>query len=386
MHFFVALCLLAAVVDAISIPSTRPAVSTRRAGSGRTSARAVVDRDLARISRFNAEKSKTSARSFSVVATNEDTVYVVPVTLCGTVYYLIVDTGSANTWFGASTKVPATCDTSGGSHPFSISYGSGTVTGTERSGPITIGSVTFTQSFGVATSSSGFSGFDGVLGLGPVIETEGTVSGLTTVPTVFDNLHSQGFISTEAVGIYFHPENGSDTNDANGELTFGGPDTSKYSGTLTYFPLVTASPWSAYWSIAIASFSYGTTVLQSTASDAIVDTATTLYYIPTAAYNKFLTAAGGKTDASSGLARFSTKPTANFITTIGSVSYPLTPAQYLVPTAQYTYFGLSSAYYYSWINDGGSSGVNTIIGEKFLESYYSVFDVTNSRIGLAART
>lgn len=28
-------------------------------------------------------------------------------------------------------------------------------------------------------------------------------------------------------------------------------------------------------------------------------------------------------------------------------------------------------------------GVNTIIGQKFLENYYSVYDTTNSRIGFA---
>jgi hypothetical protein len=80
---------------------------------------------------------------------------------------------------------------------------------------------------------------------------------------------------------------------------------------------------------------------------------------------------------------FTTKPTSNFGITFGSTTYTLTPSQYLVPTAQYSYYGLSSGKYYAWINDGGSSGVNTIIGQKFLENYYSVFDTTNSRIGFA---
>lgn len=31
-------------------------------------------------------------------------------------------------------------------------------------------------------------------------------------------------------------ESGSDTSDANGEITLGGVDTSKYTGALTYFP------------------------------------------------------------------------------------------------------------------------------------------------------
>jgi hypothetical protein len=80
---------------------------------------------------------------------------------------------------------------------------------------------------------------------------------------------------------------------------------------------------------------------------------------------------------------FTKKPTSNFGIKFGSTTYTLTPAQYLVPTAQYSFYGLTSGKYYAWINDGGSSGVNTIIGQKFLENYYSVFDTTNSRIGFA---
>lgn len=200
-----------------------------------------------------------------------------------------------------------------------------------------------------------------------------------------DNLYRQGSISTEVLGVYFKPESGSDTDDTNGELTLGGTDTSKYTGTLTYFPKLTSGTASAYWGITIASFTYGSTTLASNAQG-IVDTGTTLIYIPTAAYNRFLSATGGTTDSNSGLASFSTKPTSNFGIKFGSTTYTLTPAQYLVPTAQYGAFGLNSNKYYAWINDGGSSGVNTIIGQKFLENYYSVFDTTNSRIGFATRT
>jgi Eukaryotic aspartyl protease len=212
--------------------------------------------------------------------------------------------------------------------------------------------------------------------------TQNTVSNANTVPTFLDNLYSQGSISTEVLGVSFRPEAGSDTGDTNGELTLGGIDSTKYSGSITYFSKLTSGTASAYWGISIASFTYGTTTLASSASG-IVDTGTTLIYIPTTAYNKFLTATGGKTDSSSGLAVFTTKPASNFGIKFGSTTYTLTPAQYLVPAAQYSVFGLSSTKYYAWINDGGSSGVNTIIGQKFLEYYYSVYDTTNSRIGFA---
>lgn len=197
-----------------------------------------------------------------------------------------------------------------------------------------------------------------------------------------DNLLKQGSISSEVLGVSFRPESGGDSDDNNGELTLGGTDSSKYTGSITYFPTLKSGDAAPYWGISIASFTYGSTTLASSATG-IVDTGTTLIYIPTSAYNKFLSATGGKTDSSSGLAVFSKAPTSNFSVKFGSTTFTLTPAQYLVPSAQYEFYGLTSGKFYAWINDGGSSGVDTIIGQKFLENYYSVFDTTNSRIGFA---
>lgn len=144
-----------------------------------------------------------------------------------------------------------------------------------------------------------------------------------------DNLYSQGSISTETLGVYFAPESGSDTADSNGELTLGGVDTAKYTGTLTYVAKSTTGDFAYYWGVTVSSVTYGSTTLVSS-NGAIVDTGaylilsrclcidsyachpdsgTTLIYIPTSGYNKFLSAAGGKTDSSSGLAVFTTKPT-----------------------------------------------------------------------------
>jgi len=50
-----------------------------------------------------------------------------------------------------------------------------------------------------------------------------------------------------------------------------------------------------------------------------------------------------------------------------------------------SHFGLTPGLYYAWISDGGADSVNFLIGQKFLENYYSVYDTTQSRIGLAKR-
>lgn len=290
---------------------------------------------------------------------------------------------ASNTWCGAQTSCEpsSTGKSTGGS--VSVGYGSGSFSGTEYTDTVSFGGLTVSsQSIGAASQSTGFTGVDGIIGFGPVDLTENTVSGANTVPTFMDNLHSQGSISSEVLGVSFRPESGSDSSDTNGELTLGGTDSTKYSGSITYFPKLTSGAASPYWGISIASFAYGSTTL-ATSGSGIVDTGTTLIYIPTSAYNKFLSATGGTTDSSSGLSSFTTEPTSNFDITFGSTTYTLTPSQYLVPSAQYSFYGLSSGTYYSWINDGGSSGVDTIIGQKFLENYYAVFDTTNSQIGFA---
>lgn len=232
------------------------------------------------------------------------------------------------------------------------------------------------QSFGVATSSSGFTGVDGILGVGPVDLTKETVSNVNTVPTFPDNLYSQGSIvskilvksrsgelmrlliliqATEVLGVYFKPESGSDTDDANGELTFGGTDATKYTGSITEFPKTILPPFSEYvllififstsdltgkslriryWGLSGITFTYKNKLLPSASISAIVDTGTTLIYIPTGAYNAFKSATSGTTDSNSGLLSFTTKPTGTFTIMIDGKKFPLTPAQYLVPPAQ----------------------------------------------------
>ena len=132
------------------------------------------------------------------------------------------------------------------------------------------------QSIGVASSATGFNGLDGVLGLGPTGLTQGTTSGGGEIPTVVDNLFSQGTIPEEVLGVYFIPA--AETSE-NGELTFGGHDESAIVGEMNYVPLTTTSPASTFWGID-QSISYGgTTILSETAG--IVDTGTTLLLIAT---------------------------------------------------------------------------------------------------------
>ncbi|KZP29103.1 acid protease [Athelia psychrophila] len=334
-----------------------------------------VAKDQARLSKYN------GAASSSATVTNDVDSYIAQVTVGSQTFNLIVDSGSSNTWVGANTKYTGSGTNTGNS--VSVSYGSGSFKGTEYTDSVAIGSATVSsQSIGVASSSTGFTGVDGIVGFGPVDLTQSTVDGETTVPTFLDNLSSAGTISSEVLGVSFAPESGSSNDSANGELTFGGTDSSKYTGSITYVPKSTSADFGPYWGVGVSSIDLGSTNLAAS-GDAIVDTGTTLILIPTAAYTKFLAAAGGTTDSATGLARFATAPTDTFSFTVGGTQLALTPAQYLVPSAQYANQGISGSDSYSWIGDGGASGVDFIIGQKFLENYYSVFDTTNSQVGFA---
>jgi saccharopepsin len=159
-----------------------------------------------------------------------------------------------------------------------VSYGSGNFSGEEWIDTVTLspGLVISQQSIGVASSATGISSADGILGVGPTDLTVGTVSNMETVPTVSDNLFSQGTISEEVLGVYFIP---APETSNNGELTFGGYDESAIVGRVNYVPLTQTSPSSTFWGID-QSISYGdTTILSLTAG--IVDTGTSLILIAT---------------------------------------------------------------------------------------------------------
>ncbi|KFH73268.1 hypothetical protein MVEG_00486 [Podila verticillata NRRL 6337] len=217
-----------------------------------------------------------------------------------TQYSLMLESASANTWVGAGKSYVPTS----------------TITD---------------QSIGVASSSYGFTDLDGVLGLGPIDSSVGTLSPHPTVkiPTVTDNLFSQGTIGAHEIGISTHPSTAD--GDENGEITFGGVDSSKYTGDITYVPITSTSPASKYWGLD-ASFGYGTSgttgtpILSSTAR--IIDHASALLLLATDAFQAFEQATGGVLDTTTDLLRitqeqFSQLQSLYFV--VGGTTFEITP-------------------------------------------------------------
>ncbi|KAJ6508374.1 acid protease [Mycena sanguinolenta] len=305
-----------------------------------------------------------------------------------TQYTLLIDTGSSNTWVGAAQAYNPTSTSTDTRNTVNVSYGSGSFTGTEVIDEVTLapGLVIQQQSIGVASQATGFDDVDGIIGIGPVDLTANTVKGTSTVPTVTDNLFKQGTIPIESIGISYVPSTSASA--VNGELTFGGTDSSKFTGTISYAPITTTSPASNYWGID-QSISYGSdnTILNLTAG--IVDTGTTLLMIATDAFQAYQQATGATADSTTGLLTVTESQFENMQSLffqIGDQTLELTANAQIWPRALNSTLGGEEGKIYLIVADMGSnsgSGLDFIDGFGFLQRFYSVFDTTNAQVGFA---
>ncbi|KAI0675925.1 aspartic peptidase A1 [Trametes maxima] len=358
----------------------------------------VLERDQARARslRLRAAARSRGARPSpelaSVPATNQVVQYVVNVGVGTppTMYALLVDTGSSNTWVGAGKTYVQTSTTRETRDSMAVTYGSGSVSGVEFTDTLSLGNrlTVSGQSIGVASQAQGFDGVDGIIGLGPTDLTLGTLSPEVgaTIPTVTDNLFAQGHISDDQVAISFEPTQSPEI--VNGELTFGDVDPSKFVGAINFVPITEISPSSQFFGIE-QSIRYGpsTTILDHTAG--IVDTGTTLILIATDALEAYTSATGAVFDPITGLLRLTPAQFASIESlffTIGGVVFEFTANAQIWPRALNTAIGGSADYIYLVLGDIGTpsgEGLDVINGMTFIERFYTVFDTQNNRVGIA---
>ncbi|KAF8976241.1 hypothetical protein BGZ46_008421 [Entomortierella lignicola] len=193
------------------------------------------------------------------------------------------DTGSSDIWFPSTSCTTSACkkhtrfNTANSStyqkdgRSWTISYGDGSsAKGTLGSDIVSVGGISVRQTIGLATSESsqfGSSPEDGLFGLG--FDTIESVSG---VKTFMDNAIAAGALAQPVVSVFLPSERV--FNGQGGQYLFGGIDSTKYSGSLTYVPV----SQKGYWQIAIDDVGYnGQSLGQS--SQGIVDTGTTLIIV-----------------------------------------------------------------------------------------------------------
>ncbi|KAI0752473.1 acid protease [Daedaleopsis nitida] len=338
-------------------------------------------------------EGKEKAKAASVIndpVTNQAAIYTasVGVGTPPTFYDLIVDTGSSNTWVGAGKKFVETSSSVDTGEEVRVEYDSGLFIGEEYTDTVTLGDLVIPdQGVGAAILASGSDPYDGILGIGPVDLTEGTTFDGEPVPTVLNTAFTQGLIDANVIGVSFEPATEAEV--TNGVLTFGGVDESKFTGELTYVPITSTTPASAYVGIdqSITYGAAGTTILASTAG--ITDTGTTLVLLASDALAKYQTATGAVPDDNTGLLKITADQFANLESLffhIGDNTYEFTANAQIWPRALNTAIGGDEDSIYLVTGDLGSDsgeGLDFIDGFTFLERFYYVYDVTNDKVGFA---
>ncbi|KAL5512902.1 hypothetical protein ACEPAH_3300 [Sanghuangporus vaninii] len=321
-------------------------------------------------------------------------------------YTLLIDTGSSNTFVGSDKTYKETSTSQNTGNTVRVSYGSGSFRGKQYLDRVALSSslVIKHQGIGVTTKdeAQGFDGVDGILGIGPVELTVGTVSDDQPVPTVTDNLYDQKLIPKNSIGISYIPTIGSG-GDLSGELTFGGEDQSKVVDGISYFPITSTAPSSSYWGID-QSVSYGpagsdpssgskgfTTILDNKAG--ILDTGTTLLYLASDAFAAYQKATGAELDSTTGLLKITSaqyEKLGSLYFTFGTTSkktFELVSDAQIWPRELNTTIGGDTDSIYLVAADSGSksgSGLDFINGFVWLQRFYTVYDTENSQIGIAS--
>ncbi|KIJ33850.1 hypothetical protein M422DRAFT_264141 [Sphaerobolus stellatus SS14] len=252
----------------------------------------------------------------------------------------------------------------------------GVPSGTEFTDPVTLGSgLTIPkQSIGVASTSTGFSSVNGILGIGPAELTSGTLSPATSslIPTITDNLLTQGTIPTDLIAVSFEPTNSESI--TNGELTFGGTDSSKFTGSITFAPITSTNPASEFWGIS-QTIHYGSAT----------DTGTTPVLLASNAFSAYQKATGAVLDDDTGFLRLTTAQFANLKSlffTIAGTTFELTANAQARPHNLNADIGGTA----NNLGTPTGQGLDFINGYGFLERFYSVFDTTNKHVGFATTT
>ncbi|KAG6333276.1 hypothetical protein ID866_5810 [Astraeus odoratus] len=306
------------------------------------------------------------------------------VTSSASTYYVIIDTGSSYTWVGAmednpyvpgprSTATPQTVNTA---------YEDGQLhlhANTWRDCIELDGLTIDPQEIGVAREVSGFTpGIDGILGLGPTRANAGiSTSDGGIIPTVVDNLYSQGSISHPVLGVYFVPTNVG----GSGLLSFGSIDVTDLTSDVKYVPITQTPHISNYWGID-ASFVYGNMPILGPASG-ILDTGAVRISLPNDAFMAYQLATGAVIDVNDINERLTiTQDQYNNLQTlsihIGDQSYDFSP------NAQIYARNDPSRQIFLIIRNMGPSMEYFELGSTFFQRYYVVFNSSSSQIGFAS--
>ncbi|GMM37139.1 proteinase A [Saccharomycopsis crataegensis] len=298
-------------------------------------------------------------------------------------FKVILDTGSSNLWVPSSecgslacflhTKydhdASSTYKSNGSS--FEIRYGSGSLEGYVSQDTLSIGDLIIPkQDFAEATNEPGlafaFGKFDGILGLG-----YNTISVNGIVPPIYKAIDA-GLLDEPQFAFYLGDTSKSEDG---GVATFGGYDKTKFTGDITWLPVIRK----AYWEVSFEGIGLGNewAVLEKTG--AIIDTGTSLITLPSN-LAEIINAEIGATKTWSG--QYSVEcdtradlPDMTF--NFGGHNFTLTPYDYTMEVSGSCISAITPMDFPDTI------GPLAVIGDSFLRRYYSIYDIGKDAVGLA---
>lgn len=291
---------------------------------------------------------------------------------------MLLDTGASNTWVMGTGCQSSACQlhnsfgtTNSGTlqqttDTFSIAYGVGSVSGVIASDTVSFAGITNTMSFGIASvTSDDFLNFpvDGILGLSLTT---------STPPSFIQNLVASKALKSNIFGVALNrATDGPNT----GEINFGAPDTSRYTGDITYTPI--DSQGQGDWTIALDDIVMGTSSVGIKGKLAYIDTGTTYIFAPADQVAQFYSNIPGSNSGDSVTYTVPCDWTSDLKFTFSGVTYTISHSDWMsLPTKSGVCYG----------NIFGKDVVqgNWLVGDAFLKNVYAVFDIDQQRVGMSS--
>lgn len=346
------------------------------------------------------DRLRKRASTLSETLSNDITLYFANVSL-GTPAQplaLHLDTGSSDLWANTPTSAfcreYATICNAAGTYSanasssytylnsrFNITYVDGTgAAGDYVTDTLTIGGTSLpTFQFGIGYTSTSQ---EGILGIGyPANEVAANYAGGSTYANLPKALMNRGVTSTMAYSLWLN-----DLDASTGSILFGGVNTAKFHGTLQTLPIV--PEYGVYSEFIIALTALGLngnagSIASGTALPVLLDSGSSLTYLPSAYVDTIFSTWGATYDATEGaafvpcsLARQSGSVDFTFSSSSATISVELNE---LVLTAGYTnnqpvcIFGIAPL----------EEGATAVLGDTFLRSAYVVYDLSSNQISIA---
>ncbi|XP_051891097.1 gastricsin-like [Pristis pectinata] len=319
---------------------------------------------------------------------NIDNFYYGPITI-GTPaqsFEVLFDTGSSNLWIASIYCDSPTCRNHNRYNPqqsstfstnkqtFEIFYGSGSLTGFFGYDTVNVAGISIpNQEFGLSVTEPGtafyYSKFDGILGLSyPALSAGGATP-------VFDGMMNDHLVSQPIFSVYL----GSVPNSPNGgEVTFGGIDSSKYTGQIVWVSVLQE----LYWLIPMQGVLLnGQSTFCSQGCQAMVDTGTSYLTAPSQELTELLQYIGA-TENEYGEFVVNCNDVAN----MPSLTFIINGAELTIPASAYirtSYDYCFAALEATYLSAPTDDGPFWILGDVFLREFYSIYDRGNNRMGFA---